>query len=175
MKNQKVKRCPWCGSETEKLGLRTQMIKKCLKCGQEYTYGDGGFGDSNVKKYIRISLLVLSICCLFFSVFSKIFFIIMLFGFVLSYIIGIEDLNYERYNDKEKFKYKKYVSEIRFTMHISKKEIKSLLSNDSIIPICFVDNDKIPVSNDICVLVESAKENTDEINECIFSFYRYLQ
>lgn len=77
MRNNIIKRCPWCGSEVEKLGLRTQTIKKCPKCEKKYTYGGSGFGDSNAEKYIKIALLILLVFkCILQNIFGGYDFII---------------------------------------------------------------------------------------------------
>ena len=170
MKNNKIRRCPWCGSEVEKLGLKTQTIKKCRKCGGEYTYGGSGFGDGNVKKYIKLALLVFCIICLYLCVYNKIFGFIMILSFIAVYSFDINEINYQRYNDSDAFIRKKYISVIRFNNNYSEKEIKTLLSNDNIFPICFIDNNQRPVSNDICISVEVTRKLSDNSYECIFSF-----
>lgn len=170
MKKNNIKRCPWCGSKVDKLGLKNQTIKKCLKCNHKYTYGDTGFGDSNGKKYIRLALRLIAFICLTLSVFNPIFYVLMLILTALSFAIGYDELNYTRYDDSERFTYKKYIAEIRFNSDYTKKEIKLLLSNDNIFPICFVDNNQQPISNDICISVEDAKKTHDNLFEFTLSF-----
>ncbi len=170
MRNNIIKRCPWCGSEVEKLGLRTQTIKKCPECGKKYTYGGSGFGDSNAEKYIKIALLVFSVFCLYLSVYCKIFLVVMILSLIAVFTLNLNKINYQRYDDPDMFKYKKYISAIRFAQDYTEKEIKILLSNCSIFPICFIDDNRQAISNDICIFVEEANKLPDNSYECIFSF-----
>lgn len=159
-------RCPWCGNITEPLGLRTEMIKKCSNCGNRYTYHKDGFiwklysalwvltCACSLLVMVNIWIAVISVCVLLMITFS-------------SYYV----MSYEQVNDNQKNTYKKYKAKFKFTeSELNYIKRRYFMQDKSIIPICFINNNNIAVSNMICICIEGARKTTDNEFECSLSF-----
>lgn len=158
-------RCPWCGNIAEPLGLRTEMIKKCSNCGNEYTYHKDGFiwkihsalwiltCACSLLVMVNIWIAVIIVCVLLMITFSCYYF-----------------MSYEKVNDNKKNICKKFKAKFEFAdSELNYIKRRYFLQDKSIIPICFINNN-IAVSNMICVCIEDAKKITDNEFECVFSF-----
>ncbi|WP_044976124.1 hypothetical protein [Ruminococcus sp. HUN007] len=158
----KKHKCPWCGNDVFMLSTYSSTKKKCDCCGHNYTYCD----DSKACKAQKLSV-GLMILCMFVVPFNFLPFIVVFFlSFYVSCYLFIP---YERMDDTDKFMIKKYVSII--TMYdIIKINPRKILSYYNIVPICFIKDNDIPISNDICILIESSKKIGPNEYECIFSF-----
>ena len=176
MKKQIIRRCPWCGHEVDELGLRNRTVKKCSHCDHKYTYGDCEFGEEHRIRNIRIALLTLSVVSSFFIIYSPLFmYLASALLIIATYLINPRQINYARDNDTEKFTYKRYSADITFTEKFSIKQKKLYLSNDNIIPVCFVNSENIPVSHTICICIENAAVISENKFECTFLFLPFSE
>lgn len=158
----KKHKCPWCGNDVFMLSVYSSTKVKCDSCGHYYTY----CSDSTANK-IQKFLFVLMILCIFIVPFDFMSVIVILF--LVLYLICFLFIPYERMDDTDKFMNKKYVSIINMYDNV-KINPRKILSSYNIIPVCFVNDKYIPVSNDICILIEDSKKNAPDEYECIFSF-----
>ncbi len=158
----KKHKCPWCGNDVFMLSIYSSTKDKCDNCGHYYTY----CSDSKASKVQKLSFALL-ILCMFIVPFNCLPFIVVLF--LLFYVICYLFIPYERMDDTNKFMIKKYVSVI--TMYDNVKiNPRKILSYYNIVPVCFIDDNDIPVSNDVCILIENSKKNSHDEYECTFSF-----
>lgn len=111
-----------------------------------------------------------TVVCLYLNVYNHIFCVFIPIFIIIVYAIGY-DSTYSRYEDQNKFQNKKYITRFIFQKSdYKKRNQKTLLRNDSIVPICFVNDKGFPISNNICVCIEDARVLSDNEYECIFSF-----
>lgn len=164
---EKYHRCPWCGVITDTLGLGRFNILTCSNCKRRYTYYRDGLMHklNNIMSFIvcvfsvPLSLLNIYICLIF------IFIIINLSSLFLKLA------SYERIDDNKKFEHKKYKAKFKFTENeLSYIKRRYFLQDKSIIPVCFVNDNGIALSNMICVCMEDTKKITNSEFDCVFSF-----
>ncbi len=158
----KKHKCPWCGEDVFMLSVYSTVKAKCNNCGHYYTY----CSDSRATKVQKLSLVLL-IVCMFIVPFDYVPFVVELF--LLFYVICYLFIPYERMDDTDKFTIKKYVSVITVDDNI-RINPRKIFSSNNIVPVCFINDKNIPVSNDICILIEDCKKNAANEYECIFSF-----
>lgn len=155
-------KCPWCRNDVFMLSIYSSTKKKCDNCGYYYTY----CSDSRASKVQKLSFALL-ILCMFIVPFDFLPFVVVLF--LLLYVTCYLFIPYERMDDTDKFIIKKYISSITMYDYI-KINPRKVLSSHNIVPVCFIDDKGIPVSNDVCILIENSKKNGHNEYECIFSF-----
>lgn len=139
-KNMKIKehRCPWCGSITDPLRLRTEMMKKCCNCGNKYTYHKDGF----IGKVYNVLWILTCACGLLAMVNICIAMIIVCLLLIITFST-YNFMSYERVNDNKNFTYKKYKAKLEFTKNeLNYIKRRYFLQDKSIIPICFVNDEK---------------------------------
>lgn len=171
MKKQIISRCPWCGHEIKDPWMNITSVKKCRLCEHEYIYSDCEFGEENKIRNIRIIMLILSVVFMYFIVYSQVFMYLAVAALsIAQYLINPSQINNKRYNDTDIFTYKRYSADITFTEELRKKQKKLYLSNCNIIPVCFVNDENIPVSHTICIYIENAAVISENKFECTFSF-----
>lgn len=160
-------RCPWCGVITDTLGVGRFNILTCSNCKKRYTY----YWDGLMNKLHNIMLFVVCVFSIPLGFFNIYFFCIFIFLTIhLSYLF-LELASYERVDDNKKFEHKKYKAKFKFDENdLGYIKRRYFLQDKSIIPVCFVDNNDIALSNMICICMEDTQNITKSEFDCVFSF-----
>lgn len=163
-------RCPWCGEVVEDIRSKKYNIKECGGCGHEYTYHNDG-ALSKISDFLGIFWIVIAALSMSNILIAIIYGIL----FVLAKLFICKNITYERYDDSDiKYDIKKHKAKFTFDQNnvSSWDYIKTriFLSEKSIVPICFADENNYPLSHVICICMEGTRIISKTKYECIFSF-----
>ncbi len=150
------KRCPWCG-EMIKVRQSRYFSIKCPHCDNEYLVSRS-VNTSSVLNFLGIILFIL---------YSR----DIIYGISCLFICFAISIRFEDAANLVKVTYK-YIYETKYKTRIvfsyTEKNLHTFLRSNKILPICFVNEHSIPISQVGCVSLDDIKLENN-ICECTIS------